>query len=245
MSDFATALHRIHDHGDSLLAEATGMLRQLVADTCDALGAAEGSILVPVEGRNELRFFVSVNPVLESSGLSVPIDESISGYVFTTRQAMAKIQPETAGASKVDEVARAKTSYLLAVPIVDDERVYGVATFVNRTDDRAETPFSVEELRTAQAYGEIYATAMKLHRRIDFSTRMVKMELSAHASQFGVSTLPEPSPEVLAALRHQLPALLAERASSLPAPEKELLYRIGELIGEFAESGGHSDAHDL
>ena len=91
MSDFAAALTRIHEHGDAILADATAMLRQLVGDTCVALSAAEGSILVPVEGKNELRFFVSINPVLESSGLSVPIDESVSGYVFTTRQAMAKI----------------------------------------------------------------------------------------------------------------------------------------------------------
>ncbi len=245
MSDFATALQRIHDHGGTILADATAMLRQLVADTCEALQAAEGSILVPVEERNELRFFVSLNPVLEASGMSVPIDQSISGYVFTTRQAMAKIKPESAGVSKVDEVARSKTSYLLAVPIVDDDRVYGVATFVNRSGEKAETPFSVEELRTAQAYGEIYATAMKLHRKIEFCTSMAKLEIAEHASQFGVEAWPEPSEDVLSALRHRLPGLLAERAADLPERERELLYRIGELIGEYAGTGGETVAYDL
>ncbi len=245
MSDFATILGRLHEHSGALLADATAMLRRLVADACGALAAAEGSILVPVEGRNELRFFVSINPVLESSGLSIPVDGSISGYVFTTRQAMAKIKPESAGVSKADEVAQSKTSHLLAVPIVDDDRVYGVATFVNRTEEKGDTPFSIEELRTAQAYGEIYATAMKLHRKIEFSTSVARLEVAEHASQFGVAGIPEPSEEVLAAMRYRLPGLLAERAADLPERERELLYRIGELIGEYAGIGGETVAYDL
>jgi len=245
MSDFTTALHRIHEHAGGILADASAMLRQLVGDTCSALSAAEGSILVPVEGRNELRFFVSLNPILESSGMTIPVDESISGYVFTTRQAMAKIKPESAGVSKVDEVAQSKTSHLLAVPIVDDDRVYGVATFVNRTGEKTETPFSIEDLRTAQAYGEIYATAMKLYRQVEFCTGMARIEISEHAAQFGVDSLPEPTPEVLGALRHRLPALLAEKAADLPERERELLYRIGELIGDYAGIGGERKGYDL
>lgn len=122
------------------------MLRELVADACGSLAAAEGSILVPVEGTDELRFFLSLNPVLESGGVTVPVEGSISGYVFTTRQAVAKIRPESAGVAKVDGLANTRTSFLLAVPIMDDERVHGVATFVNRTEEKAGTPFSVEDL---------------------------------------------------------------------------------------------------
>ncbi|HRQ89333.1 MAG TPA: GAF domain-containing protein [Bacteroidia bacterium] len=244
-SPFATALERIHAQSGTVLADATVLLRQLVEDTCAALSAAEGSILVPVEGRNELRFFVSLNPVLESAGVSVPVDESVSGYVFTTRQAMAKIKPESTGVSKVDEVSQSKTSYLLAVPIVDDDRVYGVATFVNRIGDKAETPFSVEDLRTAQAFGEIYATAMKLYRQVEFCTSTARIELSGHAGEFGVDAFPEPSAEELAALRHRLPALLAQRAADLPERERELLYRIGELIGEYSGTAEPSSAYDL
>jgi transcriptional regulator with GAF, ATPase, and Fis domain len=245
MPDLATALRRIHGHSGSLLAEATAMLRELVADACRSLAAAEGSILVPVEGTNELRFFISLNPVLESEEVSVPIDGSISGYVFTTRQAMAKIKPESAGVAKVDEVAKSQTSFLLAVPIVDDERVYGVATFVNRTSGKEETPFSIEDLRVAQQYGEIYGTAMKLHRRIEFCTSSARIEIASHAGEFVVEGVPQPTETELAAQRYRLPALLAEKAADLPGRERELLFRIGELIGEYAGIDGERAAHDL
>ncbi len=245
MSEFATALQRIHDHGGTILADAVEMLRRLVEDTCEVLDAAEGSILVPGEGGSELRFLVSLNPVLENAATTVPIDQSISGYVFTTRQAMAKVNPETEGASKVDQIARVQTRFLLAVPIVDDDRVYGVATFVNRRGDKAEVPFSIEDLRRAQAYGEIYATAMKLHRQIEFCTSMAQIEIAEHASEFGVEEFPPPSPRALAALRYRVPALLAAKAADLPERERELLYRIGVLVGEYASGGLAPESHDL
>lgn len=245
MPDLATALRRIHGHSGTLLAEATAMLRELVADACRSLGAAEGSILVPVEGTNDLRFFISLNPVLGNGEVTVPIDGSISGYVFTTRQAVAKIKPESAGVAKVDEVAKSKTSFLLAVPVMDDERVYGVATFVNRSAEWAGMPFSVEDLRLAQQFGEIYATAMKLHRQIGFCTSSARIEVAAHAEEFALADVPRATTAELAALRYQLPARLAERAVDLPERERELLYRIGELIGEYTGIGGDRVAYDL
>jgi hypothetical protein len=245
MSDFATALKRIHDHSETILVNAAVMLRQLVEDTCHAISASEGSILVPIEGKNELRFFVSMNPILEESGATVPVDGSISGYVFSSRQAMAKVKPESAGVSKVDELAQIQTTYLLAVPIVDDDRVYGVATFVNRRGEKLNEPFSVEDLKTAQAFGEIYATAMKLHRKIGFSTSIAKIEIADHACEFGVAGVPEPDASEQAALRYRLPAMLAERAVSLPERERELLFKIGELISDYAGVGEDSVAYDL
>ena len=245
MPDFATALKRIHDHSETILADATVMLRQLVEDTCSAISAAEGSILVPVEGKNELRFFVSINPVLEKSGMSVSVDGTISGYVFSSRQAMAKVKPESPGVAKVDEVAKVETSYLLAVPIVDDDRVYGVATFVNRRGDKMNEPFSVEDLKTAQAFGEIYATAMKLHRKIEFSTSTARVEIAEHANEFDVEGIAGSEEDLQTALRYRLPALLAEKAVSLPDRERELLFKIGELISDYAGVGEESVAYDL
>lgn len=243
MSDFVPALHRIREHGETLLAEAGAMLRRLVEDSCEVLGAAEGSILVPTDEGDALRFLVSLNPVLEDSETTVPIDRSISGYVYTTRQAVAKVHPETEGASKIDRLSRSQTSHLLAVPILDDDRVYGVATFVNRRGNPIDRPFSIEELRRAQAIGEIYATAMKLHRQIEFCTGMAQIEIAGHAAEFGVADFPPPSARALGAQRYRLPALLAERAADLPARECELLHRIGELVGEYAGSG--AAGHDL
>ncbi|MEM7603094.1 MAG: GAF domain-containing protein, partial [Verrucomicrobiota bacterium] len=180
MSDFSTALRRIREHGEKIQKDAAEMLRQLVVDTCQAISASEGSILIASDDQTELRFLVSMNPTLEESDITVSVASSVSGYVFSSRQAMAKVHPESPGVSQVDRVAQIETRFLLAVPIIDDDRVYGVATFVNRTGEQSETPFSIGDLKMAQGFGEIYATAMKLYRKIEFSTSVSELEIAEH-----------------------------------------------------------------
>lgn len=242
MSDFATALERIQKHGDEILADAAEMLRQLVRDTCEAISASEGSILVPSEDRTELRFLVSMNPALDPSDIRVPVDGSVSGYVFSSRQAMAKVNPESAGSSKVDKVASIQTKYLLAVPVIDDDRVYGVATFVNRRGNALDEPFSAANLKMAQCFGEIYATAMKLYRKIEFSTSVSQIEIAEHACEFGLGKMEVSDNSREVAMRYRIPSLLAEKSMTLPENEREMLLRIAGVIGEFAED---DSAYDL
>lgn len=241
MSDFASALKRIRKHGDGILLDAAEMLRQLVADTCEAISAAEGSILIPSEDQTELRFLVSMNPALEQSDITVSVASSVSGYVFSSRQAMAKVHPESPGVSKVDELAQIETRFLLAVPIIDDDRVYGVATFVNRSGECSDTPFSIQDLKSAQGFGEIYATAMKLYRKIEFSTSVAELEIAEHVSEFGLEEMGDLARAGAVAHKFRLPALIAEKSLSLPEKEREMLSRMADLLGEFAEEddGGH------
>ena len=245
MSDLSTALHRIHQHGVEVLSGAAEMLRQLVRDTCDAISAAEGSILVPSEDKTELRFLVSINPALDPSDITVPVDQSVSGYVFSSRQAMAKVKPDSPGVSKVDKAANIETKYLLAVPIVDDDRVYGVATFVNRKGEHLESPFSVEDLKTAQAFGEIYATAMKLYRKIEFSTGMSHLEVCDHACEFGLDGFERIQETSSKIQKYRLPALLAEKSMTLPEREREMLVRFADLLDEYAIVDEDEEEYDL
>lgn len=235
MSDFATALQRIRRHGEEILHDAREMLRQLVRDTSEAIAAREGSILVPGDDETELRFLVSMNPSLDPSDISVPVGESISGYVFSSRQAMAKVHPDSPGASKVDQVAKVETKYLLAVPIVDDDRVYGVATFVNRTDERDGTPFSIDDLKTAQAFGEIYATAMKLYRKVEFSTSVAELEMVDHARELGIDDGEGDAGAEALERKYRLPARIVEKAVALPERERAMLLRMADLLDEFRE----------
>lgn len=221
------------------------MLRQLVRDTCDAISAAEGSILVASDDRTELRFLVSINPALDPSDITVPVDGSVSGYVFSSRQAMAKIKPDSPGQSMVDEAANIETKYLLAVPIVDDDRVYGVATFVNRRSGKEDTPFSIDDLKTAQAFGEIYATAMKLYRKIEFSTGMAYLEICEHACEFGLDGFDEVDEVANRIKKYRLPALLAEKSMTLPEREREMLLRFADVLEEYAIEDEDEEAYDL
>ncbi|MAS92464.1 MAG: hypothetical protein CMO55_04640 [Verrucomicrobiales bacterium] len=245
MSDLATALRRIRSHGEGILADAAEMLRQLVRDTCDEISAAEGSILVASDDMTVLRFLVSINPALDPSDITVPVDGSVSGYVFSSRQAMAKIHPDSPGQSKVDKAANIETKYLLAVPIVDDDRVYGVATFVNRKGENEDTPFSVKDLKTAQAFGEIYATAMKLYRKIEFSTGMAYLEICDHACEFGLDGFDDISETTNRIQKYKLPALLAEKSMTLPEKEREMLLRFADILDEYAIEEADEESYDL
>ena len=148
---------------------------------------------------------------------------------------MAKVHPDSPGVSRVDEVAQIETKYLLAVPIVDDDRVYGVATFVNRTGKLADTPFSIQDLKNAQGFGEIYATAMKLYRKIEFSTSVAELEIAEHVSEFDLEDLEDLAEAGSIASKYRMPALIAEKSLTLPEKEREMLSRIADLLGEFAE----------
>lgn len=235
MSDFATALRRIRKHGDGILLDAAEMLRQLVKDTCEAISASEGSILIPSDDRSELRFLVSMNPTLEGSDITVSLAGSVSGYVFSSRQAMAKVHPDSPGVSQVDQLAQVETKYLLAVPIVDDDRVYGVATFVNRSGGFLDEPFSIQDLKAAQGFGEIYATAMKLYRKIEFSTSVAELEIAEHIREFELDDMGDLGEAGAVAMKYRMPALIAEKSLTLPDREREMLLRMADLLGEFAE----------
>ncbi|MDF1823780.1 MAG: GAF domain-containing protein [Verrucomicrobiales bacterium] len=245
MSDFATALQRIRKHGDGILLDAAEMLRQLVKDTCEAISASEGSILIPSDDQTELRFLVSMNPTLEESGITVSVAGSVSGYVFSSRQAMAKVNPDSPGVSRVDQLAQIETNYLLAVPIVDDDRVYGVATFVNRSGDFAGTPFSIQDLKAAQGFGEIYATAMKLYRKIEFSTSVAELEIAEHVREFDLDETGDLGAAGAVASKYRIPALIAEKSLTLPDREREMLLRMADLLEEYAEDGEESGHDDL
>lgn len=245
MSDFATALKRIRKHGDEILLDAAEMLRQLVTDTCEAISASEGSILIPSDDQTELRFLVSMNPTLEESAITVSVAGSVSGYVFSSRQAMAKVHPDSPGVSQVDQLANVETKYLLAVPIVDDDRVYGVATFVNRSGDFSDTPFSIEDLKAAQGFGEIYATAMKLYRKIEFSTSVAELEIAEHVREFELDDLGDLGKAGAIALKYRMPALIAEKSLTLPDREREMLLRMADLLGEFARDEDEGENDDL
>lgn len=235
MSDFAIALERIRSHGRGILEDAAETLRQLVRDTCEAIGASEGSILIPSDDETELRFLVSMNPSLEND-VRVPVEGSVSGYVFSSRQSMAKVDPDSEGANQVDRIANITTKYLLAVPIIDDDRVYGVATFVNRCAGRDE-PFSIEELKMAQGFGEIYATGMKLYRKIEFSVSVADLEIAEHVREFGIGELDGLEEACAVASKFRLPAILAEKSVALPEREREMLDRVADLLAEYAAPG--------
>ena len=101
---------------------------------------------------------------MEADAPRVPINASFSGIAFRTGQSLAVAdaagQKQHFGA--VDVATRERTREFAAIPIVEGE-VLGVLTLVNRAGaGSASTPFTLVELRRAEAFAREAATALQL-----------------------------------------------------------------------------------
>src|SRR5580704_14206117 len=150
----------LRDVGERL-QQPTESLRQLLQDVVGravaAVGAAEGSILVPDDEANYLRFLVAHSPTgSKLVGLRVPVSGSIAGYVFGTGQMMAvgDLTEERSPQfyAEIDRQVGVATRTYLVVPILLGSRAGGVATYVNRPGQPPFRPFQKHEMEQARGF---------------------------------------------------------------------------------------------
>jgi GAF domain-containing protein len=142
------------------------LLQEVVARAVAAVGAAEGSILVPDEEVNYLRFLVAQSPTsTKLVGLRVPVSGSIAGYVFGTGQMMAvgDLTEERSPQfyAEIDKQVGVATRTYLVVPILLGSRAAGVATYVNRPGQPPFQPFQKQEMEQARAFANIEALLLR------------------------------------------------------------------------------------
>ena len=149
-------VNRAVDQERSAHAEA---LRQLISEAAALIGVAESSVLIPAEDESQLRFLVSTNPEIESKAalLRVGTEGSIAGYVYNAGQTLAV---EDAASDElhdktVDQALGTQTHEYLAVPIVQQQRVLGVLSFVNRVGDRGRHAFEPRHLQAAEEAADL------------------------------------------------------------------------------------------
>jgi GAF domain-containing protein len=145
--------------------ELRQLLQEVVSRAVAAVGAREGSILVPDEAHH-LRFLVSHSPIsAKLTGLRVPIAGSIAGYVFGTGQmtAVGDLTEEHPPQfyAEIDRQVGVATRTYLAVPILLGSHVGGVATYVNRPGEPPYQPFQQHEMAQARAFAAIEAVLLR------------------------------------------------------------------------------------
>jgi hypothetical protein len=158
-------------------------LQQVVARAVTAVGAAEGSILVPDEA-NDLRFLVAHSPIRgKLVGLRVPISGSIAGYVYGTGQMMAvgglaeERSPQFY--AEIDRQVGVATRTYLVVPILFGNRVGGVATYVNRPGQPPYQPFQQHEMEQARAFAAVEAVLLRHLERSRQLAQLAAQDLAA------------------------------------------------------------------
>ena len=156
-------------------------IRDMVREACHLVGSAESSLLVPDRGGTHLEFFVSVNPSLEGSGIEIPCDRSIAGYVFTTGQLIAvdnvAEDPMDRHFPEVDRKTGTPTREYLAVPLMHADETLGVLTFMNRPEGKASQSFSPEEIERAQGYATLCAASLRFFQRVRYQAELVCRDL--------------------------------------------------------------------
>lgn len=157
------------------LAQPVEVLQQLLGDVVQravaAVGAAGGSVLVPDDDGQHLRFLVSRGPGAERlRDLKVPLDTSIAGHAFSsgTMMAFGDLDAENGAASEEEvhlQPGGAVHAYL-ALPILHNGRAHGVATYVNRVAPPWQRPFEPDELERARHYTSLESVVLRHLERL-------------------------------------------------------------------------------
>lgn len=194
-ADWSDLLEMMTDRFGRLSGQALDNLGALLTAGREIVGCAETAVLVPDEDGEHLRFLVSVNSRPEIAeivkDLRVPTDQSIVGCVFSTGQLIAVANPEDFYAG-VDQKTGITTEIYLATPIVSQEDVLGVLTFVNRPaeEDQAasekveQRPFNQEEIEWSMRLADLAASGLRYYHRMCLQTRLLNSDLAAVAERF-------------------------------------------------------------
>lgn len=168
------------------------VLDRLLKASLTALSAQDSSILMP-DTSETLTFFHSTNPKILALDLpSVPINESIAGFVYLTAQTMTFDQVAKAPKfyDEIDKHLGYATKEYLATPIVDGEAVLGVLTFVNRTGDQGS--FSQDETKLADECARACGLLIEYILTVRQNAKATSDRLCSH---FGNSAQPAAFPD--------------------------------------------------
>ena len=190
------ALQHVGQRLHQSVAALPELLREVVAHAVMAVGAAEGSILVP-DAEQSLQFLVSSSPsAAKLVGLRVPIAGSIAGYVFGTGQMMAigDLAAEVPAHfyAEIDKQVGAATRTYLVVPILCGSRPCGVATYVNRPGQPPYRPFTQEEMAQARAFAAIEVVILRHLERSRQLVALAANDLAATSAASAEASLDAP-----------------------------------------------------
>ena len=215
-------------------------LRELLDAGRGMVNCAETALLVPSADGTHLRFLVSVNSkpgVAEIvTRMSVPCDRSIVGCVFNTGQLMAIANPDDFY-QEVDQKTGLKTNIYLVTPVVEEDEILGVATFVNRPEGQPQEPFNKQEIEDSVRLADLAVAGLRFYRRLLVQQKLYQAELNRAAERFGVarSVAAESSELDAAELDDQSPlARVLMRLEKMSRRDQDLA---ADLIGVLASHG--------
>lgn len=218
-------------------------LRELLDAGRGMVNCAETALLVPNADGTHLRFLVSVNSkpgVAEIvTRLSVPCDRSIVGCVFQTGQLMAIANPDDFY-QEVDQKTGLKTNVYLVTPVVEEDEILGVATFMNRPADQPQEPFNKQEIEDSVRVADLAVAGLRFYRRLLLQQKLFQAELSRVAQRFASPGLVQAQLPLLDAdeLNDQSPlARVIMRLEKMSRHDQDLAADLIGVLASHADSG--------
>jgi signal transduction histidine kinase len=214
------------------------LLGAIIESASTLAGCENSSILVYDKESASLRFVAAPFYILEGMRtMSVPIDTSVAGRVYSTGQAMAINQAD--GDERiyrdVDKAINFKTRSLLAVPLIFKGKTIGVLEAVNKLNDAR---FTEEDVLILQTLAAQAAIALENHRLLEESQRAYQqvIELDRMKSDFIAIASHELRTPLGVILGHA--TFLQENASPDQVQDLEIIVkssmRLKEIIEEFS-----------
>jgi signal transduction protein with GAF and PtsI domain len=174
------------------LGAGDALLRSIVEATVTLFQANAASIALfdPPTGR--LVFRVAAGEQGQGVvGLSIPPDQGLAGYVFSTGQALAL--SDVANDSRFGRATAEKTAYIpssiVAVPLVDDAGTIGVLEVLDKRDSVA---FSLRDVELAAVFARQAAVAISASR-IERDTTVLLTEVLGRLAAADGGTEPGPA----------------------------------------------------
>lgn len=205
--------------------ELDTLLRRIVRAAADLVDAEHASILLYDPVKRELYFEAATNldqPSLQT--LSIPVDASIAGWIVTHRQPLilSNATLDSRYYGRVAEVTHTRTTSLLGVPLITQDKVVGALEAINKRNGK----FTLEDqeilvILSAQAALAIENT--RLFQQSDLISELVHELRTPLASLNTATTL---------LLRSELPNDQRERVCDIIHGE---ITRLTELTSAFLD----------
>ena len=148
LRDFVTVLEDFYSAGERFRddSELLPFLGKVLVQALNLVNAPDGSLLLLDDETNELVFVIVHGELSENlSGYRISAEDGIAGWVVKNRRPtlVRDVRRDIRFSAKVDDAFKFRTQSIAAVPLIGNQKVYGIIEALNQPGD---DPFSEEDL---------------------------------------------------------------------------------------------------
>ncbi|GAB1420612.1 hypothetical protein MASR2M15_07200 [Anaerolineales bacterium] len=162
LRDFVHGVDQLYSHTRDYQTDKAlfPFLKELLTMAMKLLNAPDGSLLLYDEPAKKLEF-VLVQGTLANNliGFRIPSDRGIAGSVIETGKAqlVRDVRHDNRFSQTVDQTFSFRTQSIAAVPLMSNNRIYGLVEVLNQPGDE---PFSDADLSLLKLYCQVAGNAL-------------------------------------------------------------------------------------